>query len=158
MFTGFKHWLVEAAIPFLGLVIVLGLIGLLAYQSQAATIMFRQTVITPAACNDGLDNDGDTLIDWPNDPDCASLEDDNESAEEDETNGNDGGQDNPPTWDSLVTERADFDDNGVVNMSDFAAMINRINNSARLSSTFDLNKDGSVDLQDVSILVYYLQP
>lgn len=30
-------------------------------------------------CNDGIDNDGDGQVDYPNDSDCASLGDDNES-------------------------------------------------------------------------------
>ena len=34
---------------------------------------------TPAACNDGLDNDGDTLIDFPFEPGCRSADDDDET-------------------------------------------------------------------------------
>lgn len=30
-------------------------------------------------CNDGVDNDGDTLIDYPNDPGCSSASDDDET-------------------------------------------------------------------------------
>ena len=33
----------------------------------------------PAACNDGLDNDGDGKTDYPNDPGCTSTADDDES-------------------------------------------------------------------------------
>ncbi len=33
----------------------------------------------PAACNDGLDNDGDGIADYPNDPGCASPNDTDES-------------------------------------------------------------------------------
>jgi hypothetical protein len=32
-----------------------------------------------AACSDTLDNDGDTLIDYPNDPGCTSADDDDET-------------------------------------------------------------------------------
>ena len=32
----------------------------------------------PAQCQDGLDNDGDTRIDYPNDPGCTSKRDNNE--------------------------------------------------------------------------------
>jgi len=32
----------------------------------------------PPACKDGLDNDGDTFIDWPNDPGCSSKSDNSE--------------------------------------------------------------------------------
>lgn len=37
-----------------------------------------ETCVT-ALCNDGMDNDGDTLTDWPNDPGCASTSDNDES-------------------------------------------------------------------------------
>ena len=30
-------------------------------------------------CNDGMDNDGDGLIDFPEDPGCSSAEDDTEA-------------------------------------------------------------------------------
>jgi hypothetical protein len=30
-------------------------------------------------CDDGIDNDGDTYIDWPNDPGCRNKNDDDES-------------------------------------------------------------------------------
>ena len=33
----------------------------------------------PAACNDGRDNDGDGIADYPNDPGCASVSDNDES-------------------------------------------------------------------------------
>jgi hypothetical protein len=32
----------------------------------------------PPECNDAIDNDGDGDVDYPNDPDCSSLEDDSE--------------------------------------------------------------------------------
>ncbi|MBI4450246.1 hypothetical protein HY634_04245, partial [Candidatus Uhrbacteria bacterium] len=38
-------------------------------------------VIPPAACGDGADNDGDTFVDFPNDPDCRSVVDDREERE-----------------------------------------------------------------------------
>lgn len=34
---------------------------------------------TPPECNDGIDNDGDGLVDYPDDPDCSSPLDDSES-------------------------------------------------------------------------------
>lgn len=33
----------------------------------------------PAACNDGIDNDGDTFTDYPNDPGCDSISDNDET-------------------------------------------------------------------------------
>lgn len=38
-------------------------------------------VVPPAACGDGVDNDGDTQTDYPNDPDCRNVVDDNEATE-----------------------------------------------------------------------------
>jgi hypothetical protein len=35
-------------------------------------------VITQPDCNDGLDEDGDGAIDFPEDPGCSSLDDDSE--------------------------------------------------------------------------------
>lgn len=43
-----------------------------------------------AKCNDGLDNDGDGLVDYPADPECTSVNDDDESVgEANESNGDD---------------------------------------------------------------------
>ena len=36
----------------------------------------------PPECSDGVDNDGDTFIDWPDDLECASAADDSESPPE----------------------------------------------------------------------------
>src|SRR6185295_20063820 len=33
----------------------------------------------PSACNDGADNDADTRTDYPNDPGCATISDDDEA-------------------------------------------------------------------------------
>lgn len=38
-----------------------------------------QMICTKAVCNDGLDDDGDTKIDYPNDPGCSTPEDDTEN-------------------------------------------------------------------------------
>jgi len=35
--------------------------------------------VTPPQCSDGIDNDGDGLIDYPQDPGCQSPQDDDES-------------------------------------------------------------------------------
>jgi hypothetical protein len=52
----------------------------------------RDQTATPAACSDGVDNDCDGKIDWPDDPGCAGPEDDDEhgSAECDDGIDNDG--------------------------------------------------------------------
>jgi hypothetical protein len=45
----------------------------------ATLIPIHAASAAPKACNDGLDNDGDSLIDYPADPGCASRGDNDES-------------------------------------------------------------------------------
>lgn len=45
---------------------------------------------SPWPCADGLDQDGDELVDYPSDPECASLEDPSESADCSDGVDNDG--------------------------------------------------------------------
>ncbi|MDO8622505.1 MAG: hypothetical protein Q7R80_04705, partial [bacterium] len=40
-----------------------------------------ELVIPPAQCGDGVDNDSDAFVDFPNDPDCRSVVDDREERE-----------------------------------------------------------------------------
>lgn len=47
-------------------------------------LLVGMTIAGPKAravkeCRDGIDNDGDTYIDWPNDPGCANKNDNDES-------------------------------------------------------------------------------
>lgn len=44
------------------------------------TSNFKITIVPAPQCFDGQDNDGDTFIDFPNDPDCSSYTDDQEAA------------------------------------------------------------------------------
>jgi len=46
---------------------------------DCSNIININTDPAPTQCNDGVDNDGDTLIDYPYDPGCASPVDDDES-------------------------------------------------------------------------------
>lgn len=46
---------------------------------SAETSNFTITIVPAPQCFDGQDNDGDTFIDFPNDPDCTSYTDDDES-------------------------------------------------------------------------------
>ncbi|MBA2725110.1 MAG: hypothetical protein H0U53_03895 [Actinobacteria bacterium] len=48
----------------------------------------------PPACNDAIDNDGDGAVDYPNDPDCNSPEDDSEITTDPPTPECDDGIDN----------------------------------------------------------------
>jgi hypothetical protein len=36
-------------------------------------------VCQPSICSDGMDNDGDGKVDFPNDPGCSSLDDTDET-------------------------------------------------------------------------------
>ena len=58
------------------------------------TSLFGAAASTSAApmCSDGLDNDGDGLVDWPVDPGCSSAHDADE------------GGDPPPTLSYLFNE------------------------------------------------------
>jgi len=59
------------------LTILLTFFGL--HQAIAAPgAEFRVEIISVFACSDGVDNDGDSLIDFPNDPGCASITDTDE--------------------------------------------------------------------------------
>jgi hypothetical protein len=49
------------------------------YARAAATSNFTMEVIPGPQCFDGLDNDGDGFIDFPDDPDCDSTSDNSES-------------------------------------------------------------------------------
>ena len=63
------------------------LVGLVfPFNARMASVNVQVQVISPlAACADGIDNDGDGLIDYPNDPGCLSITDN------DETNVSSGG-------------------------------------------------------------------
>lgn len=45
---------------------------------SAETSRFTISIVPAPQCFDGIDNDGDGFIDYPNDPDCTSYTDDNE--------------------------------------------------------------------------------
>ena len=74
--------------------------GVLTDGIRTETVQDLTTVayIPAAQCNDGIDNDGDGLTDYPNDPGCASSGDDDEQRPDVECddgidNDNDGGID-----------------------------------------------------------------
>jgi hypothetical protein len=47
-----------------------------------------ECIVAPVdECSDGLDNEGDGLVDYPNDPGCASSDDDEESSDNDNGDG-----------------------------------------------------------------------
>ena len=67
-----------------------------------------------SACNDGQDNDGDGLIDHPNDPDCSNINDDNEeTAPEPTSSGGGGGAVLPVNLFIYNEKQGDVSENGV---------------------------------------------
>lgn len=59
--------------------------------SDSASSNFTITIVPAPQCFDGQDNDGDTFIDYPNDPDCDSYTDDDESTDTPPGGGGGGG-------------------------------------------------------------------
>ena len=88
-----------------------------------------------AVCNDGKDNDGDGLIDFPADPGCKDINDDSEK-------GNafncDDGKDND--GDGLI----DLADPGCISVQD----LNELNSGVACDNGIDDDGDGKVDMAD----------
>lgn len=55
------------------------MLGMSPIAIEAANPEFKQQIRAIVACSDGVDNDGDGLIDFDSDPDCTSWEDISES-------------------------------------------------------------------------------
>ncbi len=62
----------------------------------AETSNFTINIVPAPQCFDGQDNDGDTFIDFPNDPGCSSYTDDSESDTPAPSGGGGGGGGSPP--------------------------------------------------------------
>lgn len=52
-----------------------------AYNGRYSGYSNTKSVTLSTQCANGIDDDGDTFVDYPNDPDCASASDNNESNE-----------------------------------------------------------------------------
>lgn len=69
----------------LGLVLVsisgLYLVAISGLYAASESTTLTVTVLGPPQCNDGIDNDGDGKIDYPDDPGCSSPSDNDESEE-----------------------------------------------------------------------------
>ena len=59
--------------------ILLTLCGSFFFVANASSETLTVTIVSPQ-CSDGIDNDGDTFIDYPDDPDCTSATDNLEAA------------------------------------------------------------------------------
>lgn len=86
------------------LLILAGGFGVISSPGQASDAsQLRIEIIPMPQCSDGLDNDGDSLIDYPDDPGCSSTTDNSESNAPDppppgggEGGGGGGGVNGPP--------------------------------------------------------------
>ena len=50
------------------------------FANAASNTSLTQTILAAPACFDGVDNDGDTFVDYPNDPECTSALDTSEDS------------------------------------------------------------------------------
>ena len=145
---------------------------------QAATSSV-ELIVALAECADGTDNDGDTLIDFPADPDCASTVDDDESTPPAPPSsgasvvvggGGGGGVGAFPVSSSsrslppssqleqtarAVLERIDFDDDGEIGVPDLSILLYFYGQPIATAGHYDLNGDRQVDILDISIFFYY---
>lgn len=90
--------------------------------------------VRPSQCSDGIDNDGDTFIDYPNDPGCSGPDDDNE---EDTPNGDDDddADDDDPVVISECNDGLDNDGDGLTDENDPGCWTDESD-----SSTYDPSK------------------
>ena len=77
---GNTRWLYQRCAPWM---LVLALILGVAWEAPASALPADATAsaVPPKRCNDGIDNDGDGLTDFPADPDCGSANDNSEAPE-----------------------------------------------------------------------------
>lgn len=119
-----------------------------------------------AECGDGVDNDGDGLIDYPVDPGCSSIHDDDETdsaPEEPEerpsiivgAGGYSGATGQKPLPPPQILKIADFNGDSRINIIDFSILLFFMNRPISEASRYDLNNDGKIDIVDISILFYY---
>lgn len=156
-------------------VVFLGSISFFSHNTSAALVESFSPEITLRVirpdlpqCSDGIDNDGDGLIDWPEDPGCESAEDDDET-----TPVFDDPTPSPvspgaigaslfalqfprlPVIPPTVFLRVDFNGDDKVNIVDLSILLSYFGQSGPEVSEFDLDNDGTVGLVDLSIFMYY---
>jgi hypothetical protein len=117
------------------------------------------------ACADGLDNDGDGLADFPQDPDCQNADDALEAPDSDgdgiaDARDNCLAQPNPDQRDADLDGfgsacDADFDGDGLVGSADWLGFVSAFGRPAPPGSPFaayDLDGDGAVGGSDFARL------
>jgi len=136
---GNTRWLYQRCAPWM---LVLALILGVAWEAPASALPADATAsaVPPKRCNDGIDNDGDGLTDFPADPDCGSANDNSEAPEvaacaDGTDNDGDG--------------RIDLDDPGCTSASDDSETDPAPETPApRCSDGTDNDGDGRIDLDD----------
>lgn len=100
------------------------------------------------ACSDSSDNDGDGLTDYPMDPGCTDVNDN------DESNATGGGGGGSPTE---CNDNIDNDNNGLIDHPDDGGCVNindndedggSVNTSTECSDAVDNDSDGLIDMVD----------
>lgn len=153
----------------LTLVFSVGIVSFFRYALGDSSI--SSITVELAECADGIDNDTDTLIDFPADPDCSSALDDNESTvilthECDDSIDNDGDGKTDYPNDPGCSALADDSETDPVQIIvpeggsevPFPPGISgkstqRI--AAKILQLVDLNRDEVIDMADLSIMLFY---
>ncbi len=135
------------------------------FIAEAGNSNTSVTVIV-AQCADSVDNDGDSLIDYPADPGCSSAVDDDETDSVQPSSSGPtptitlgpGGYGLPsikPTVPIKILRTCDFNGDNKCNIIDFSVLLFYADKPIEIASRYDLNNDGKINLVDVSILFYY---
>jgi hypothetical protein len=149
---------------------------------HAATTATTILTVGVAECSDGIDNDGDLLIDFPADPDCSSVVDDDESTPSSGTPPGGGSSwygplpggptgmttsvpgigigifPPPPPQQELpskILRICDFSGDNRCNIVDLSILLYWAEQPMPQAARYDLNNDGVIDVVDISVLFYY---
>lgn len=134
------------------------------FSANAGNSSTSVTIVV-AQCSDGIDNDGDGLIDYPVDPGCSSAIDDDETDTSQPVSSGPapsiivgpggGGFGSTPTEPIKILKLADLNGDNRVNIIDLSILLYYASKPVTSGSRYDLNNDGKIDIVDVSILFYY---
>jgi hypothetical protein len=140
------------------------LYGNLTYAADLSQYRDQIIAVTRPECSNEADDDGDTLVDWPDDPQCSSALDDTELPDQDGdgvgdpldnclAEGNPDQRDtNQDGYGNLCD--ADFDDDGGVGLADFATFklsFGQSLGSPAYDPDADFDGDGAVGLFDFGV-------
>jgi len=136
------------------------LYGNLTWSVDLSVYRDQLIAITRPECANEVDDDGDLLVDWPDDPGCDSELDVSELPDQDGdgvddpldnclTLANAGQQDADQDGYGNLCD-ADFNDNGIVAANDVAAIAARFGFPAAGNEEFDLDSSGVVGANDIA--------